>query len=77
VQVIVRLSHLPHQEICTAHIGPDEARDVMASDLGMTDLYQGSPARVRPLPYFKSCTIRDQLRRDGERVSVIVSSLSD
>ncbi|KAJ7249666.1 hypothetical protein C8J57DRAFT_1239669 [Mycena rebaudengoi] len=35
------------RNFCTAHIGPDEARDMMASDLDMTDLYQGSPARSR------------------------------
>ncbi|KAJ7245692.1 hypothetical protein C8J57DRAFT_1241887 [Mycena rebaudengoi] len=28
------------------HIEPDEARDVMASDQGITDLYQDSPARL-------------------------------
>ncbi|KAJ7238374.1 hypothetical protein C8J57DRAFT_1246451 [Mycena rebaudengoi] len=38
--------HELHQEICTAHIEPDEARDVMASDQGITDLYQDSPARL-------------------------------
>ncbi|KAJ7278392.1 hypothetical protein C8J57DRAFT_1465507 [Mycena rebaudengoi] len=66
-----------NQEICTAHIEPDEARDVIASDQGITDLYQDSPARVSPLPYFKSCTIRGQSRRDGERVSVILEQCGD
>ncbi|KAJ7194087.1 hypothetical protein C8J57DRAFT_1651707 [Mycena rebaudengoi] len=37
----------PNQEICTAHIGPDEARDVMASDLGMTEPIPGLASAAR------------------------------